>query len=83
MNTRSFSMADAETDFGCSSLLGTAVHISLGSIKLRGSIRAIGDTVSMPKPGAQDDATFRQVVIDLDDRAFPLELWLADEEFSR
>ena len=76
-------MVEKTTDLGCSSLQGAAVSIRLGSFELRGIVRAIGNTVSMPKPGASDEANFRQVVIDLGGRAAPLELWLADEEFGR
>jgi hypothetical protein len=76
-------MAGEITDIGCPNLVGTTVNITFGSVKLRGSVRAIGDAVSMPKPGAVGTTSFRQVVIDLEGRAAPLELWLADEEFSR
>jgi hypothetical protein len=76
-------MAENTTDLSCSSLQGATVNIRLGSFELRGIVRAIGNTVLMPKPGVSDEANFRQVVIDLGDRAAPLELWLADEEFGR
>ncbi|GAA0252238.1 hypothetical protein GCM10008965_21050 [Methylorubrum aminovorans] len=76
-------MSEKAADISCSSLLGTTVDIAFGSFELHGIIRAIGDKVSMPKPGASGEASFRQVVIDLGGRAAPLELWLADEEFGR
>lgn len=76
-------MSEKTADISCSSLLGTAVDIAFGSVELHGIIRAIGDKVSMPTPGASGEVNFRQVVIDLGGRAAPLELWLADEEFGR
>jgi hypothetical protein len=76
-------MAEKTTDIGCSSLQGATVDIRLGSVELRGIVRAIGNTVFMPKPGASDEASLRQVVIDLGGRAAPLELWLAEKEFGR
>ena len=62
---------------------GATVNISLGSLKLQGYIRAIGDSVPMPKPGATTEASFRQIVVDLEGHAAPLELWLSDEEIAR
>jgi hypothetical protein len=37
----------------------------------------------MPKPGALEEADFRQVIVDLEGSSPPVELWLADEEIVR
>lgn len=62
---------------------GAPVTITVGTVKLRGTVRAVGDVTSMPKPGALEDADFRQVVVDLEGASPPVELWLADEEIVR
>lgn len=37
----------------------------------------------MPKPGTTTEASFQQIVVDLEGHAAPLELWLSDEEIAR
>lgn len=63
--------------------VGAPVTIILGSRKLQGSVRAIGDVAPMPAPGALAEVHFRQVVVDLDGASPPVEVWLADEESER
>jgi hypothetical protein len=37
----------------------------------------------MPKPGTATEASFKQIIVDLEGHAAPLELWLSDEEITR
>jgi hypothetical protein len=62
---------------------GAPVTITLGAVKLRGVVRAVGEAMLMPMQGKLAEANFRQVVVDLEGASLPAELWLAEEDFDQ
>ncbi|NGM37316.1 MULTISPECIES: hypothetical protein [Methylobacterium] len=59
------------------------VCLTLGSLILSGTVKAVGDTIDMPASARSSAKKLRQLVLDFGNACAPIGLWLPIEEASR